>query len=687
MKALKSKILLEAFVLLIMCIPLVVDGQIITGSRNLRVGEIWHHDDHEANGVWEQGYVWPGNVWYESSAITRLSNACSRQSDLFVGARNWEHISGTLFPAFVGGPLVKGLNLKVVLRRIPPTTIVDGEAQVPRQAYDEIDPDLISDAMLLIRFSYEIGLTAEMRWYAYAGKNADSYFMLDIVLLNNGNAFGDERRLEYRDQILHDVHSVYTIQEFISQDGATEYKAIWEDGADDWVEYYGENYLDYIGSGTPLLPNGDPAADSLRLFIFWDGDHNHGNPGPQFDVDDTGDPALGIPSPLTPLALGQFFSQQYVGMGILHADKSADDESNDLSQPFSTVWRPQTIGFSSDEEQYDFLFSGNHMDSPQEMGFTTPGDPSTVARPIAYQGVGPYEMPYNSDVHIVMLIAINGLSRAKCAEYGRQWWEQRQGGEGISDMEKNALIATGRDSLFKVYSAATRRYFRNIENGRDPFDVPDPPPAPDLTVTAAEKAVLLEWSDVSGEPDPDTEVNDFAGYRVYRALGRNDTTYTRIWEGNSTSYRDTTVQRGVEYFYYVTAYDNGSQNWDQPGVSLESGRYWNMMDRNSPTVVSVDGEKTVMPLTYELNNNYPNPFNLSTIINYGLPVSNHVLLEIYNTLGQKVRTLVDRYLKAGVYNTTWDATDDYGNVVPSGVYFYKMQASQYTSAKKMILLK
>jgi hypothetical protein len=102
-------------------------------------------------------------------------------------------------------------------------------------------------------------------------------------------------------------------------------------------------------------------------------------------------------------------------------------------------------------------------------------------------------------------------------------------------------------------------------------------------------------------------------------------------------------------------------------------------------VTDVDGKQNVMPLTYDLGNNYPNPFNPSTTISYGLPVSNQVLIEVYNTLGQKVRTLADRFMNPGVYNTTWDATDDDGNFVPSGVYFYKMQSSHFTSVKKMTL--
>jgi hypothetical protein len=693
MKTKKINILLNLFVIIIMAMPLVVDGQIITGIRHLRVGELWHHEESDASGEWEQGYVWPGNIWYENPAIVRLSNACSRASNVTFGAKNWVDIKKKVYPYFIGGPYVAGLDLKIVLRREPPITIVDGVQQVPRQAYDEIDPELISDAMLVVRFSTQNGITTEMRWYAYACKNADSYMMLDIVLLNNGNALGDEKRLEYRNQILHDVAFSYNIQQYISQDGATEYTAIWEDRCDDWVEYYGENYLDYIGTDTPAHPTGDPGADSLRLFIMWDGDNNL-HP----EVDDTGDPTLSYGYYRLALTQGQFRSQQYLGMGILHADKSADDESNDLSQPFSTVWRPQTKGFSSDQDRYNFIFSGDHMDSPQEMGYTEPNDPTTVARPICYPGVGPYEeMPYMSDVHIVMLIAVNGLSYVKCAEHGRQWWEQRQGGEGITDMEKNALLATGRDSLFRVYSAATRRYFRNIEGERDPFDAPDPPPAPDLTVTAGEKSVLLEWSDVSGESDPDTETNDFAGYRVYRSLGRNDTTFTRIWEcgGNSgipvtTSYSDETVQRGFAYFYYVTAYDDGSQNWEQPGVSLESGKLWNMMQRNqavhpflTKTPVSTLDDIKVIPNPYhDLSERYNYPGEPNKILFINIPPE--CTIKIYTMSGDLVMTL---HHTDGTSEESWNQVTEHNQLIYTGVYIYAVESDMGDKIGKFVIVR
>ena len=104
-------------------------------------------------------------------------------------------------------------------------------------------------------------------------------------------------------------------------------------------------------------------------------------------------------------------------------------------------------------------------------------------------------------------------------------------------------------------------------------------------------------------------------------------------------------------------------------------------------VTDVDGKASVMPLTYDLRANYPNPFNPSTTIEYAIPVSNHVNIEVFNEIGAKVRTLVNRNMTAGTYQATWDATDDHGNKVPSGVYFYEMNSSHYNSVQKMVLTK
>jgi hypothetical protein len=104
-------------------------------------------------------------------------------------------------------------------------------------------------------------------------------------------------------------------------------------------------------------------------------------------------------------------------------------------------------------------------------------------------------------------------------------------------------------------------------------------------------------------------------------------------------------------------------------------------------VLGVDGKPTQMPLLYELGNAYPNPFNPSTTIEYAVPVSNHVTLKIYDLLGRTVRTLVDRYTTPGTYKVVWDARNDAGNLVPSGVYLYRMESSHFAQVKRLVLLK
>jgi len=692
--------------MLFLLLPVATLGQVV-GDRYLRIGELWHGENETASGDWEASFVWPGERWRTGGfSDTKLMNGTARQTGILFGAKNWKEYTGTTHPYVVGGNsntllfdspgkyVSSPLELKLILRRQPPIATLDGEQQTPRQAYDEIDPNLPSDAMLRIRFSNEIGVTIQLKIYAYACKGDDSYLYYDFTALNNGNSVGDERRLEYRNQILKDVCFSYSLSPMVGYEGSVFYTALWSYNNDDWVEYYGENYLDFVGTGTPLRPNGPKSADSLRMFMVWDGDNNL-----ETEVDDTGDPdkTYEYVKESETLGPGRIVSPQYLGFGILHADKSASDTTNDLSQPSSTVWRPGSIPFSTMEDAYKFLYGGNHMLSPQEMGFTQVNDPRNVCRATPHVAVGPYEMPYNSDIHWVMLVAVNGLSIGKCIEYGRQWWEYKKGGVGLSDAERNALIATGRDSLARVFSVASRRYFRNVEGGRNPFAAPAPPPGPSLSVTAGEKSVLLQWSDVSGEPDPHTGVNDFEGYRVYRAQARNDTTYYPIWEcgGNSgipitTTFRDTTVQRGFAYYYYVTAYDNGSQNWERPGVSLESGMYWNMMQRNKPvhpfltkTPVTAMDDIMVIPNPYHdlsIKYNYPGEPNKLMFIN----IPPKCTIQIYTMSGDLVKTI---HHTDGTSEEPWNQVTDYNQLIYTGVYLFLVESDLGKKVGKFVVVR
>ena len=95
----------------------------------------------------------------------------------------------------------------------------------------------------------------------------------------------------------------------------------------------------------------------------------------------------------------------------------------------------------------------------------------------------------------------------------------------------------------------------------------------------------------------------------------------------------------------------------------------------------------VLPETFVLAQNYPNPFNPTTNLNYELPRDVAVKLTIYNVLGQSVRVLVNEKQRVGVYSKQWDGRDDAGRLLPSGIYLYRIEAGEFVSVKRMMLMK
>ena len=88
------------------------------------------------------------------------------------------------------------------------------------------------------------------------------------------------------------------------------------------------------------------------------------------------------------------------------------------------------------------------------------------------------------------------------------------------------------------------------------------------------------------------------------------------------------------------------------------------------------------PKSFLLKQNYPNPFNPVTTIEFSLPKSEHVKLDIYNALGERVASLVDEKVAAGIHRIEWD-----GHNVATGTYFYKIETPTYRDVKRLILLK
>jgi hypothetical protein len=126
---------------------------------------------------------------------------------------------------------------------------------------------------------------------------------------------------------------------------------------------------------------------------------------------------------------------------------------------------------------------------------------------------------------------------------------------------------------------------------------------------------------------------------------------------------------------FITVDDFGS---GQPSVDS-----WFIIDDVELSgVVSVNDDNSIVPDKPHLYNNYPNPFNPSTTIKYALPKAGNVELIVYDVLGNEVSTLVNEEKTAGFNEVEWNASN-----VPSGMYFYRIQAGDFVETKKMMLLK
>ena len=100
------------------------------------------------------------------------------------------------------------------------------------------------------------------------------------------------------------------------------------------------------------------------------------------------------------------------------------------------------------------------------------------------------------------------------------------------------------------------------------------------------------------------------------------------------------------------------------------------------SIVGVESTSNELPTKFSLEQNFPNPFNPSTTINFSIPETSFVTLKIFNSLGEEIESLASEELGAGNYKYDWNA-----NNLPSGIYFHKIHSNEFTHNRKMILIK
>ncbi len=173
----------------------------------------------------------------------------------------------------------------------------------------------------------------------------------------------------------------------------------------------------------------------------------------------------------------------------------------------------------------------------------------------------------------------------------------------------------------------------------------------------------------------------------YKLMIATDSLFTdpiAIWDisGNSFTFTDTLLDGS--YFWKVFAYNN-------QGFYRESSEIFSFL-ASGISSVGKDGPGISLPRAFGLGQNFPNPFNPQTTISFDLPGRDDrevmpVRLEIFDIRGRLLKTLFEGELEAGHYQFSWDGRDDSGTMLPSGVYFYRLDSGSWSSARKMVLSK
>tara|TARA_Y100000590_G_scaffold465099_1_gene636418 strand:+ start:108633 stop:110771 length:2139 start_codon:yes stop_codon:yes gene_type:complete len=663
--------------------------------RTFKIGEMWDTFHDSSAHPWQRGWqfplswfmVWPGGHNYSRPAPVSWNTphpVNSSASSYWIGAKPWTNEAGTTFPdghvSEVGwwfwddSKISIPRYIKKYTKRTHPEVYVDGKMISdlwPEAPGDEIDGNLVSDQMIENAVRTDIGVDILQKAYAFTNSNFDNLSVIDVTFTNTGNIDLDDD-VELAGQTLTDVYISYSIRPTISRHGHNH-----AGGMGEWVQ---NEFSDYVG---------EEAGDPFRLMYAWDGDNKANNA-----FDDYGDPHPNY---------GAWLSSGFTGQLTLHADTDASNTADDLSQPASTRYE----GFASApsgskagngiDKMYEFMTLGHKGGSweadpnvaghePTWLGGDGMSDPNwhgenQINTHMVY---GPFDLGPNEDYRVIFVRMINGLDRKTIHTEGLKWhaaitsgdtnsytWTDPTTGTSYSGtLAKNHYLSTGRDSLFRDAQNVLDVLYANNMN------VPDPPMSPSLFVKSSGGGIDVSWSDEPRtDPDPDTGVLDFEGYRLYRAVARWDSTnFEMVYEGTANEYLDTGVPAGVGAYYYVTAYDDGTQNtWGvKPGQKLESSRWWSYTTVPAYTLVKSESDLSqvdVIPNPYNIravDNQYPGDPNKLVFAN----LTPYAKIRVFTMTGDHVAT-IDHTDGSG--QASWDQVSKDNQYIVSGVYIYYVE--------------
>ena len=559
---------------------------------------------------------------------------------------------------------------------------------------DAVDPNLVADREILVRFNTSIGVSVTKKVLMFANSSHGNYFIHDYVFKNTGiyNQAGDTKQ-QTLDSVWFYFFYRYAINGVTT---STRANSAWGAFSTEWgASTVNHDFGDY---------RPEPGYTSLRGFYSWYGP-NKDSPRPAY-VEDWGCHNINVE--------GTLGSAKYVGCVTLHADTSPQNLADDPLQPKTTWFIGSDITeVSATVSQYSETFmasryaymSEGHPPRPHDVviGETYEQDYSDPKRQTGGgtsqgQGYGPYRLAFGDSIHIVFAEGVSGLSWEKCREIGANWLQWRNGtgapplvmpdGSTTTDhnLYKRRWCETGRDSILKTFQRAVL----NAQAGYHLKSAPPPPSS--FTVTSGGDRIRLEWSPSAGESDA-----GFNGYVVYRSRGLVldfQAEYEKIFECNKSnivhSFDDVSARRGFDYYYYIQSKDDGTQNTVEPGKPLYSSLFWTV------TSVAANLQRPAVTSTLDSIRVVPNPYDIRSrvfqfgvksqydrIAFYGLPPI--CKLMIFTESGERIWQK-DHTSSTG--DELWDSTTSSGQIVASGIYILYVEAPDGRSViRKFVVIR
>ena len=576
-----------------------------------------------------------------------------------------------------------------------PSVLVDNDPATNLQYLDDVDnvdPSLPADRRINNKVQTSLGVKMERTIYAFTHPDHQNYHIQEYVFTNNG-CFDKDCNTTF-EQTVEGFQVYFQYRYAISREGMI-YDGNWLPQSAAW----GHNTMNDVIGENPDNPalNAQFYDDGkiMRAFYSWQVYHSDAS----FD---------NIGGPNAP-GEGHLGAAQFAGVVTLHADKSPSDNSDDIYQP-STTWfitsdDPTTSGndqfneTKSINEYTNYMTVGHPEQSQAEIvgsgNANQFNDPRTGANPGGTSqgiGFGPYTLAPGESIRIVLAEAASGLSREMCYIVGQNWkndvftdnypissdlhthmLNQYIRGSG-KNLYKNSWVFTGADSIIQTFKRA-KYNFDLMESGQALPETPRPPSI--FNVTSGGDRIIIDWTN-EAESSP-----GFDGYNLYRLKFKPDTTLfaynvnqgllnpidesiATLWrlDAGQNEFQDITAERGFDYFYFLEAFDNGTNDIK----ILNSSKFYTITNK-AASLKRPAGE------SFEDIRVVPNPYHISSRdFQYGVSAPDRLMflnippkckIRIFTERGDLIDTIEHT---DGSGDEAWNSITSSRQVIVSGLY-------------------